>query len=72
MATLAYDRGADILEEHSSVVLLEALPTRKGTLPAGTRGVVHESTVDGSPYLVEFTTPIFHVTEVPGRSLRRG
>lgn len=72
MAALADHRGSDIPEEHASVVLLDALPTRSGTLPAGARGVIHDSMPDESSYLVEFTTPFVHVTEVPGQSLRRG
>ncbi len=57
---------------HAVVVLDAPLATAFGILPAGSRGVVHDTTPDGSLYLVEFTTPFVCMVEVDGAVLRGG
>ena len=57
---------------HATVVLDAPLATSHGILPAGSRGVVHDTTPDGSFYLVEFTRPFFCAVEVDGAVLRGG
>ena len=65
-------KGARVYDEHSIVVLLNALETEDGIVPAGTRGVVQDALPDGSAYLVEFDDPFFCVVEVPGKELHPG
>jgi hypothetical protein len=61
----------DVHPEHAVVALATTLTTRRGVLPAGARGVVHDAKPDGSLYLVEFAEPFFCVVEVPGAAIRR-
>jgi len=62
--------GKHLHEIHSMVMLDAPLRTRRGEIPAGTKGVVHDRKPDGSWYLVEFTKPFFVVTDVAGSVLR--
>ena len=55
---------------HAVVALSAPLRTRRGEIPAGTRGIVHDCKPDGSWYLVEFTQPFFIVTDVEGAMLK--
>jgi hypothetical protein len=62
--------GKRLHEVHSMVVLDAPLRTRRGEIPAGARGVVHDRKPDGSWYLVEFTKPFFAMADVAGSVLR--
>jgi hypothetical protein len=70
-AAVREDAAENRLREIHSVVILDVpLRTRRGEVPAGARGVVHEREPDGSWYLVEITKPFFVVTDVAGSILR--
>lgn len=72
MSTPQASRTDRVYAEHAVVVLDRPLSTEDGVLPAGTRGVVHDSMRDGSAFLVEFDQPFFCVIEVPGSDLHPG
>ena len=60
------------IDENSMVVLVTPQETKKGVVPVGARGVVHDAMPDGSAYLVEFSKPFPCVIQVPGTAVRRG
>jgi hypothetical protein len=60
------------IDENSMVVLMMPQETKKGVVPVGARGVVHDAMPDVSSYLVEFSKPFPCVIQVPGTAVRRG